>query len=373
MKFKFFIYLSIFLLFSGNNAPLFSIDEKIEKDLISKVDKNYLNNIPKSDYIIGPGDGLNIIVSRDYPELTIIDYVDGEGTVYIPKLKRIYVQGLTKIEIESLLNEVYAEFVKFPDVEVRVVEYRPIRVLVKGEVLNPGLQILDGSLKSFSQNNSNQNDEDSFIKKQRSTYFPTVFDAIQQSGGITLFSDLSNVKVIRKNKLSAGGGQITTNLNFEQLLEDGISSQNIRIYDSDIIVIKKTDKSNRSLLKRAISSNLNSKFIQVFISGRVNIPGRIKLSKASTLTDAIDIAGGARFIRGKVRFIRFNNDGSIDKRKFAFKRSKRGSYTNPTLREGDVIIVGNSLLSTTNEVIREVTAPFSGLFSTYGLIKAISD
>ena len=70
----------------------------------------------------------------------------------------------------------------------------------------------------------------------------------------------------------------------------------------------------------------------------------------------------------------FNNDGTIDKRKFNFKRnSKRGSYSNPFLKESDVIVVGNNLLTSTSEVFNEITAPMTGIFSTYGLIKAISD
>ena len=86
------------------------------------------------------------------------------------------------------------------------------------------------------------------------------------------------------------------------------------------------------------------------------------------------IAGGAKIVKGPVTFFRLNNDGSIDSRKFSFrKRSKRGSYSNPYLREGDLIIVGESFLSTSNQVITEFTSPFVGIFSTYGLIKAITD
>ena len=37
------------------------------------------------------------------------------------------------------------------------------------------------------------------------------------------------------------------------------------------------------------------------------------------------------------------------------------------------VLVGNNLLTSANEVIGEITNPFIGVFSTYGLIKAISD
>ena len=85
------------------------------------------------------------------------------------------------------------------------------------------------------------------------------------------------------------------------------------------------------------------------------------------------MAGGAKVIRGPVTFIRFESDGSIDKRKMSLTKKQRGKFVNPNLRDGDLIIVGENALSTTNEVIKEVTNPFVGIFSTYGLIKALSD
>ena len=76
-------------------------------------------------------------------------------------------------------------------------------------------------------------------------------------------------------------------------------------------------------LSKAIQSNLNPKFINVFVSGRVKNPGPIKLTKSSTLNDAIDIAGGSKVLKGKTRFVRFLNDGQIDTRKFKYsKRNK---------------------------------------------------
>ena len=86
------------------------------------------------------------------------------------------------------------------------------------------------------------------------------------------------------------------------------------------------------------------------------------------------MAGGAKVIKGPLTFIRFNNDGSIDKRKFSYnKNAKRGSYRNPLLRESDLLIIGDNFLTQTNEVLTEVTKPFVSFFSVYGLYKAFSD
>ncbi len=382
---KIFTFFSIFLFLSGTNFPL-NASNKSSKNFSSKINIDFLKIIPENDYIIGPGDQLEIIVSRFYPELTSRTLVDGEGTIYISKLNRIFVDGLTINELNDLLNEAYKEFVKFPDVEVAVMKYRPIKVFVEGEVENPGLQIINGSYSldnltnsDFNQKlggNRNREKEIYFDNNMASniSYFPTVFDAIRSSGGITQFTDLSEIQIIRKNNLSDGGGQIETKVNFQEVISFGDNTQNIRIYDGDIIKLKKTNQINLDNLQQSINAKLSPKFLNVFVSGRVKLPGNTTVSKASTLTDAIDIAGGAFVLKGPVTFLRFNNDGTIDKRKFNFKkRSKRGSYSNPYLRNGDLIIVGESLLSTTNQIISEFTGPFVGVFSTYGLIKAIQD
>ena len=213
----------------------------------------------------------------------------------------------------------------------------------------------------------------SYSSDINSVYFPTVFDAIRASGGITQYSNLKNIQIIRKDNISNGSGKITTTLNFEDLLRLGKNSQNIRIYDSDIIKVKRSNEPNTNLLTSAILSNLNPRFIKVFVTGRVNRPGSQTVSRVSVLSDAIDMAGGAKIIRGPVTFIRFESDGSIDKRKLKLTKNNRGKYNNPNLRDGDLILVGNNILTSTNEVIQEFTSPFIGIFSTYGLIKAISD
>ena len=375
---KYWLYLLLSLISSGSNfllIPSVISSPENNKEIITL---EYLNKLPKNDYIIGPGDTLQIIVSREYPELTTEATIDGEGTIYLPRLNRIFVSGLNIFELNNVLNDAYKKFVKFPNVEINISIYRPIRVLVEGEVASPGLQLLPGSLSLNRKYNAaseildlNQT-SNNFVKS--SFYFPTVFDAIRQSGGITRYSDLSNIQIIRNDNISNGGGKIQTVLNFEDVIVKGNSSQNIRIYDSDIIRISKAKKDNDFILNKAIFSNLNPKFINVFVTGRVNNQGSLKLSKASTLIDAISMAGNAKVLKGPTTFIRFNNDGSIDKRVFSLrKNAKRGSYKNPVLKDGDFISVGNNLLTSTSEIINEVTSPLVGIYSAYGLIKAFND
>jgi len=375
---KFFLSLIFSLIFSSANYPIISSDYIEEEKNISPIKVEYLDQLPLNDYIIGEGDELQIEVSRDYPELKSFAIVDGEGTIYLPKLNRIYVKGLTISELNNLLNKAYKEFVLYPFVEVSIKNYRPIRVYVQGEVENPGLYTLKGSFQvgNDSIKEINSNKLESETSNNSPYFFPRVFDAVRASGGITEFSDLSKVELIRKNSISQGGGKKKTTIDFLEVLYGNISG-NIRIYDSDIIRISKLKKNNSTVLKKAVLSNLNPKFIDVFLTGRLNSKqssGKFKLPKGSVLSDAFIIAGGPKVLRGKVVFIRFKNDGTIDKRKFSYKNSeRRGSFKNPYLKNGDLVYLEGGKIATITEVLNEISEPFTGIFSIYGLLTAITN
>ena len=56
---------------------------------------NYLERIPRDDYLLGPGDLLTISIADALPELVGSYRVQGDGTVFLPKINKVYVQGLT--------------------------------------------------------------------------------------------------------------------------------------------------------------------------------------------------------------------------------------------------------------------------------------
>ncbi len=370
--------------FAASNTSLDLL--AIEDD--SQINLDYFKKKPISQYIIDSGDILSISVSPYYPELLSKVLINGEGIINLPSLGDIFVRGLTLNELNTLLNKALKEFVKYPDVNTKILEYRSIRVYVEGEVAYPGLQQLKGSLLlnknvSLSQNNIFQVEEfktdpltynQNLSKENNSYYFPTVYDAIRESGGITEYSDLSNIQVIRNDKVSNGGGKITTTLDFNDLLNNVSNKQNIRIYDKDRIIINKLKDPSRKNLLGAVRSNLNPRFLNIFVTGKVNSPGQKRLIRLSTLNDAIDISGGTKALRGPITYLTYNNNGSIDKRYIKYKKnSRRGSQNNPYLKNGDLIFVGSSIFSLSAETISEITRPFQGLYSTYKLIELITD
>ena len=335
-------------------------------------------------YILGPGDSLQIEL-LDLPELSGRFTIGPDGTLYLPRLRALYVEGLTVEELRSFLTQQFSAFVLQPELYVRPVGYRPIRIYVSGEVRRPGYYTLSGvqELDSGGSGNEGQTVSRGSIAlgegsttqqssvaggSSSTTLFPTLFDAIRAAQGITPYSNLGQVEVTRKQPISSGGGRIRAKLNFISLITDGNESQNIRLFDGDVVKVSKSDEVLREQLLKAGQTNLSPQFLEVFVSGRVKMPGGKTLPQGSTLTQAIDMAGGLKVLHGSVEFIRFNREGTIDRRIFRYKPSAPADdYKNPVLMAGDVVRVRESPLSAGVEVLGEITAPAVGVYSVYSL------
>ena len=338
-------------------------------------------------YVLGPGDGLQIEVI-DIPELSGTYSIGPDGTLYLPRLRGVYASGLTIETLRSFLTQQYTAFVKRPRLYVRPVAYRPIRVYVGGEVKRPGYYQLSGVTGSFQQpgNVSNQGSKSNLdnlsIAEAQSgnlasspfsqTALPTVFDALRNAQGLTPFSDLRKVSVTRKLPEDEGGGKVRTELNFLGVITNGDESQNLRLFDGDVVVVAKSDEILRDQLLKAGQTNISPQFVQVFVSGRVKQPGPQILPQASTLNQALISAGGPKFLKGKVEFVRFTREGEVDRRIFNYNPGAAAeNFSNPVLMAGDIIRVNESVLTGTLNVIDEVTTPFAGVFGTYALIKGV--
>lgn len=333
-------------------------------------------------YILGPGDRLDIDL-LDLPELSGSFSIGPDGTLYLPRLRALFVEGLTVEELRILLTKQFSAYVRDPQVYVRPIAYRPIRIYVGGEVRRPGFYTLTGvqsttaddkestTLRSTSISEDLEIEPRQDIVTSRSssaTLFPTVFDAIRSAQGITPYTDLSQVQVIRKRAKGLGGGRIKTSLNFISFITGGDESQNIRLFDGDTLNVGKSPVVLREQLLKAGQSNLSPQFLKVFVTGRVNTPGGILIPQGSSLNQAISLAGGTKLLKGKVEFVRFNREGTIDRRIFAYDPGARADApNNPVLATGDLIRVQDSILSGSASVLNELTGPFVGLYSIYSL------
>jgi polysaccharide export outer membrane protein len=349
-------------------------------------------------YLIGPGDALEVEL-QDIPEYSGVFSIGPDGTMYLPRLRGLYVEGLTVEELRYFLTQQFKAYVRNPQVYVRPVAYRPIRVYVGGEVRRPGYYYLSGEqtlddsslgMRPLAASGMpTQQSQAAFARQSAGAAVnpqiravairqPTVFDAIRAGQGVTPFSDLASVNVTRKQPLSAGGGKIRTTLNFLSLITEGDESQNIRLFDGDMVVVGTSPVVLREQILRAAETNLSPELIEVFVSGRVKNTtitgaqgrGAVQLLQGSSLNQAIAAAGGPRLLRGNVEFLRFNRDGSTDRRLFGYDAAAAaGSQKNPVLMTGDVIRINDSMLSASVEVLNEITGPVLTLYSLYRIFQ----
>ena len=129
----------------------------------------------------------------------------------------------------------------------------------------------------------------------------------------------------------------------------------------------------RDQLLKAGRTNLTPQLIKVFVTGRVNTPGDVFIPQGSSLNQAIAVAGGTKFLKGKVEFIRFNSEGNVDRRIFSYRpNASADSPNNPILASSDLIRVRESLLSGSFNVFNEITSPFIGIYSVFSLFDGLS-
>ena len=355
------------------------------------------------DYIIDTGDVISLVFDPA-DKLNGIFPVNREGEIILPTLDETYVRGLTPSELENLLEKKYSKYLINPDIKLNIAAFKSIRVLIKGEVRNPGFykfpsyksasflsaesnlspqfpssikidqksQWALGELKINSRSNNLSNNN--LIVKKSSENVTTISDLIRKAGGITSETDLSRIQIIRDVPLGKGGGKKTATIDFNSYMNGSDSIDDIRLFDGDSLIIPRLKKPNPNQIPKSILSGISPKFISVNIYGRVENPGVVELPLEATLSDVIDLTGPIKPLSGKIVLIRYNRDGSVFKSNISYSsRSERGSSRNPYIKDGDLITVKNSFLGRSTGIIKDITEPFVGLYSTKEIIESFND
>ena len=198
---------------------------------------------------------------------------------------------------------------------------------------------------------------------------PTLYDALKKANGLTPYSELSSITVIRNNSITNGGGKIKTKLDFLSLFLKGDQSQNIRLFDGDTIVVNKSEVSLKDQMLEVKNSNINPTMVNIFVSGKVPNGGYISVPRGSGLVQAVEVSGGKQLISGKVEFVRFMRNGEIDRRLISYKiNSALDSRSNPILEDGDIINVQDSLFGKSTEVMNKVLRPVTPILFIQSLL-----
>jgi polysaccharide biosynthesis/export protein len=163
---------------------------------------------PDYNYIVGPGDSLNIIVWRN-PELSLTVPVRPDGKVTTPLVDELVAQGKTSSEIARDVEKALAKYVRDPIVTVIVTGFvgpysEQIRVV--GEAAKP--QFLPYKQKM------------------------TLLDVMIAVGGLTDFADGNGASILR-----ASEGDKRYGVRIKDLIKRGDLSANVEMKPGDVLVI----------------------------------------------------------------------------------------------------------------------------------------
>ena len=241
--------------------------------------------------------------------------------------------------------------------------------MISSNTVNQASKLIDNV--KFDDLGLNNDAKTSFEIKRPSEKITTISNAIRAAGGITSQTDLSRIEIIRDIPIGKGGGKKRAYINFSSFLNESDPSNDIRLFDGDRLFFSKLDLNDKDQVPKSILTGLSPRFISVNLFGRVENPGVIKLPLEASLSDAIDLSGPIKPLSGKIVLIRYNNDGTITKKNISYSaRAKRGSKRNPYLEANDLISVKNSFLGKSSGLIREITAPFVGIYTTKEIIES---
>ena len=358
------ICIFLILFFSGYDINFYS------KKSIAGQYKVNSSSSPKllPRYELGPGDNLLIRVFG-YDEFNSKVIVLPDGTINVSRVGSINVNGLTLKDTRKILSNSYSKIFRDPIIFIDLIKTRPIKVVVSGEVNRPGIYSID--VKGVNQLANNDGGERSSIN----TYgWPTLVDAIQKAGGITNKGDLRNVNLIRKNK-SDSRTQIKE-INYWETLKNGNPFENHYIYDGDSIRIHPITIREGNELFTIASSSFSPNTITINVVGEVYNPGLQTIKANSPLSQAILSAGGitTKSNKNKIALVRMNPDGTITKSIFSYNEyQKIDPFKNPSLIDGDVIIVEKNAWAKNTENIKTLVAPISELIPPITIYKTFKD
>ncbi|MBM5796853.1 MAG: sugar transporter [Cyanobacteria bacterium K_Offshore_0m_m2_072] len=313
-------------------------------------------------YILGGGDQLELKIF-DAPELSGNLDVLNDGTVALPLIGSVRVTGLTLSQAQGWFTSLLKQQLQRPQLLLRVVRPRPIRVALVGEVVRPGIYSLTTSEASQTEGSS-----------VTLSGLPTVVDAIQKAGGITINADLTRVQLQRRLPSDQPVYKRTI-LDLVALVREGDQVQNPFLFDGDTLRIAKAEQPVQEVVELS-SANLSPQTIAVNVIGQVVKPGRLEVPSGLPLVQAVLAAGGVvpgRANTSHVELVRINRNGTATRRTFKLNFSQGASNAeNPPLRDGDTVLVNRNGLAVASDGIASVTTPLTGLASVLSLVQLVS-
>ena len=233
--------------------------------------------VQPTNYVVGPQDILTI-TSFDQEDLSGKYPVDSDGTFTFPLIGRVKAGGLTLRELEAELKRMLKDgFFKDPQLSVGVETYKSQKIHIVGEVRNPGTYPLAGDL--------------------------SLIEAVARAGS-TLPSASGEALIVRSkvgqqtSSPVLPNGDADTDVTTVDLkeLQSGALSQNVALRDGDTIFVPRAES--------------------VYVFGQVKNPGAYPIQRATTVLQALSLAGGVneRGATGRIKIVRIEKGKTVEVR-----------------------------------------------------------
>jgi polysaccharide export outer membrane protein len=161
-----------------------------------------------SDYIIGPGDTLQVFVWRN-PELSVTVPVKPDGKISTPLVEDMVAVGKSSPQLARDMEAVLSEYVRSPKVNIIVTTAASAFSLVKvvGQVAHPqALPYREGM---------------------------TVLDAVLEVGGLGQFASGNRSRIVR----IVNGKETVIHVKLADLVNSGDVHENIPLKPGDVLVV----------------------------------------------------------------------------------------------------------------------------------------
>lgn len=161
-----------------------------------------------SDYIIGPGDTIQVFVWRN-PELTVSVPVRPDGKISTPLVENMVAVGKTSQQLARDMEGVLSEYVRSPKVNIIVTTAASAFSLVKvvGQVAHPqALPYREGM---------------------------TVLDAVLAVGGLGQFASGNRARIVR----IVNGQEQVIHVKLADLVNNGDVHENVPLRPGDVLVV----------------------------------------------------------------------------------------------------------------------------------------
>lgn len=216
-------------------------------------------NAAESKYLLGAGDVIKVSV-YDHPDLLLETQLADDGSINFPLIGKVNLDGLTFSAAEASIAQKLdaGGFVRKPQVNILVSEYRSQRISVIGEVNRPGRYPLDSKT--------------------------TLVDMVANAGGISAMGS-DTIVLIRDNTRQE--------FNIPKLMAN--AEQSIALKAGDQLYIPRMQ--------------------QVYVYGEVLRPGAYRLEPKMTVMQALSLAGGftPKASHRSIQIQRPAKDGTMEK------------------------------------------------------------